>query len=367
MGHSLITRAGLAVLSVTFSLATTELVVRTWPRLLGDTFANGALSKYTADSPRGIYYQDPWLDIHFMIPNHRTTMYYNRYVWEHETDAHGFRNRNVTPPADVMLLGDSFIYGHGVDYSSTVGHLLHRLTGLTVANLARQGDCSLQQAYLLTEYLPIFRPRVVFYHFFENDIADLYEYRSDEQLKAFTATPVRAIRFPPRLPVGQALRERDEMFRRRSLLERVQDRLFLYKAAVMVTDELAEALAPAPAQARPIPWNVEEPGSLAWRYTRHAIAYMQHMAARHGAQLVIAPITPTRPHHRARLRAIAQAYGLPMLDTSALTFADDSFWLPGDGHFSHAGAQRLAEIERDYLQAALPAGRAGILTGEKDH
>jgi len=45
-------------------------------------------------------------------------MYYNRYVWTHEADALGFRNRGPIVPADVLLLGDSFIYGHGVEYES---------------------------------------------------------------------------------------------------------------------------------------------------------------------------------------------------------------------------------------------------------
>src|SRR5436309_711612 len=83
--------------------------------------------------------------------------------WTHETDAFGFRNRKVTVPADIVLLGDSMIYGHGLEYESTVGYLLERLTGLSVANLARQGDCAFQEAYLLTEYVSLFRPRYVLY------------------------------------------------------------------------------------------------------------------------------------------------------------------------------------------------------------
>jgi lysophospholipase L1-like esterase len=49
------------------------------------------------------------------------------------------------------------------------------------------------------------------------------------------------------------------------------------------------------------------------------------------------------------VRQIAADLGLPFLDTSALA-ADDSLWLPGDGHFSPAGAQRMAEMVAERLR-----------------
>src|SRR5262245_34868180 len=79
--------------------------------------------------------------MHFMIPNLKTQMSYNGYVWTHESDAYGFRNRRTAIPADIVLLG-SYIYGHGVDFEFTVGHFLEQRTGLSVANLARQGTAA---------------------------------------------------------------------------------------------------------------------------------------------------------------------------------------------------------------------------------
>jgi hypothetical protein len=153
-------------------VAVVEVGLRLWPGPLGQAFVNGVHSRYSTREG-GMYYRDPRLGMVFMIPNYRTQMQYNGYAWTHESDALGFRNRAVSIPGDIVLLGDSYIYGHGVDIENTVGAFLERMTGLRVANLARQGDCVFQQAYLLTEYIGMFRPRHVLYFFSENDIGDL--------------------------------------------------------------------------------------------------------------------------------------------------------------------------------------------------
>ena len=159
-GRRIIGQIALAVASLLLVLCALEATLRWRPTLLGHAFANGALSRYSTRAG-GIYYADRRLRMHFMIPNYRTTMYYNGYVWQHQTDALGFRNDPLHVPADVILLGDSVVYGHGVNFEHTVGHLLERRTGRRVVNLGRQADCAYQEAYLLTTHLPVFRPRIV--------------------------------------------------------------------------------------------------------------------------------------------------------------------------------------------------------------
>ena len=339
-------RTLLLLLSSGVCLLGLEMVLRAWPMLLGDVFANGVLSKYHTRSG-GIYYRDRRLRMHFMIPNLKTQMYYNRYVWTHESDAYGLRNRETSIPADIVLLGDSYIYGHGVDFEATVGHFLGQLTGLSVANLARQGDSAFQEAYLLTEYVAVFRPRFVFYVFSENDIPDLGAFLTREQMQAFVDMPLEAVRYPPRVELKQALSERDEQLRSRSLIRRIRESSYVFKAARWLKWRLG--VGPALA-APPSDEAADRESTLAWRYTKKAIAYMQYVATKHGAQLVIAPITPFSTHDHKRLREIAAEYGLPFLDTSALTSADASLWLPRDGHLSPEGARRFAEILAAYAR-----------------
>ncbi len=345
----------LALVSTVLCLLGLELVLRARPLLLGDTYANGTLSRYTTRAD-GIYYTDPALGIHFMIPNLETTMYYNRYVWTHEADAFGFRNRNPAVPADVVLLGDSLVYGHGVDYEDTLGPLLQEQTGLSVVNLARQGDCVFQQAYLLKEYLPVFGPRWVLYHFTENDIDDLRVYLSEGAMREFIATPVSAITSAARSPVAQALAAREKALRSRSWLRRVQDGSYLDKLYRWARQGFrAEATQVELSRA---PGESDDENSLGWRYTRHAIRYMQHIAVRHGAALAAVPMTPYAPRQREILEGIAVELGVPVLDTGAFTAADRSLWLPRDGHFSASGARRLAELEAGYLRRAGARHRA---------
>ena len=119
-------------------------------------------------------------------------------MWQHQTDVLGFRNDPLHIPADVVLLGDSVVYGHGVNFEHTVGHLLERRTGLRVVNLGRQADCAYQQAYLLTTHLPVFRPRVVVHVFTQNDIEDLYTFLAKAAMEQFIAQPVERITYRPR-------------------------------------------------------------------------------------------------------------------------------------------------------------------------
>ena len=140
-------------------------------------------------------------------------MYYNGYTWTHETDRYGFRNSTTLESADIALLGDSNVYGHGVNVDHTIGHYLGKLTGMQVINMARQGDSSLQEPYLLTEYINQLRPKYVLYFFNENDIRDLYIYRTDAELQSFVDTPITKIQFGTRLPIEEALKIRDEQNR----------------------------------------------------------------------------------------------------------------------------------------------------------
>jgi hypothetical protein len=80
----------LVVAATAVALGGLELLLRARPTLLGHAFANGVLSKYT-DGAGGIFYKDRQAQTRLMIPNFTTQMYFNGYVWTHQTDALGFR------------------------------------------------------------------------------------------------------------------------------------------------------------------------------------------------------------------------------------------------------------------------------------
>jgi hypothetical protein len=350
-GRRRLGQIALVVGSVFLVLLALELTLRRWPTLLGQEFANGALSRYTVKEG-GIYYVDRRLRIHFMIPNFRTTMYYNGYVWQHQTDALGFRNDPLHVPADVVLLGDSVVYGHGVNFEHTLGHLLERRSRLRVANLGRQGDCAFQEAYLLTEYLPVFRPRIVVHVFTPNDIEDLYVHLDGAAIRAFIAQPIEGITYPPRVDPTEALAERDRALRKRRLWRRLDDTMYVMKMFRWLGYRLrewqasrAEAAAPLPRTRHDVPDVNADPSSLGWRYTEHALAYMKHLTDRAGARLVMAPFTQGR--QLEILREIAARHAIDVIDTAPV-FAGPST-LPNDGHLSPYGAQVMADLIAAHL------------------
>jgi hypothetical protein len=342
----------LVVGSILLVLGALEGTLRRWPLLLGQEFANGALTRYSTRAD-GIYMFDRRLRMNFMIPNYRATMYYNGYVWEHRTDALGFRNDPLHVPADVVLLGDSVIYGHGVNYEHTVGHLLERRTGLRVANLGRQGDCAFQEAYLLTANLPVFRPRVVVQVFSPNDIEDLYVFLANTAMEEFIAQPVERITYPPRTDPAQLLAEHERAIRNRRFLRKLDDNLYVMKMVRWIRFRVRDWRASVPrAEAAYDPRtrhdvaNVSDnPAALGWRYTAHALAYMKYRTDHAGARLVMAPFAEGR--QLEILQAIAARHRIEIIDTAPL-FKGPTI-LPNDGHFTPYGAQVMADLIAAHL------------------
>lgn len=331
-----------AVLVVLLAL---ELTLRQWPTLLGHAFANGARSRYTTRAG-GIHYVDRALRMTFMIPDHRATMYYNGRVWEHETDALGFRNRPLHVPADVMLVGDSVVYGHGVDFEHTLGHQLERHFGLRAANLGQQGHCAFQQAYLVTAYLPVFRPRAVVHVFTDNDIEDLYAFLADAAMRDFVAQPVERITYPPRTDPAKLLAERERRIRGRSVGRRLEEELYVMKMFRWIgyrAREWRAGVSPAEAAPRHRTRDVADPStdpaSLGWRYTEHALAYMKFLADRAGARLMTVPFVAGR--QREILRVVAARQAIEFVDAPVFT---GSLLLPDDGHLSPDGARVMAGL-----------------------
>jgi hypothetical protein len=102
------------VVSLFIALALSEALLESFPYIVSDDFANGLLTACRVGID-GMFVYDSNIGMRFLKPNYTTTAYYNRYEWKHKTDSLGFRNPVERRRADIVLLGDSFIYGQGVD------------------------------------------------------------------------------------------------------------------------------------------------------------------------------------------------------------------------------------------------------------
>ena len=339
----------LALLAITtiVLLLVFEGILRMWPEMFGQLFANTVLTKYNM-TPEGIFYHDPVLKMNFMKPNFTTENYWNGYRWRHETDKFGFRNAAMRNQADILLIGDSLIYGHGVNIDETVGVLLKLEVSYSVLNLGVQGYCAFQEAYLVTEYVPKFKPRYVLFFFFENDIADLYSLLPDQEMKEFIHRNIGAISYKPRT-------DPNKLIRQSSLSDSWRPKFYLPYAKNVLEYKLHHKLKKErnpPA----VPDKLHDPNdedSLAWQYTKKAILYMDAVAKLHHAKFIIVPITILNKHYYEILKKFSAQYRLSFLEEAKVYEWGwySGYFLPNDGHFTKKGAEAMAKLIAEYLKA----------------
>ena len=97
--------------------------------------------------------------------------------YELRYDNYGFRNDSDLQTADVAVIGDSYLEGIEVSSRELATSVLARSSGLTVANLGRQGVGPQEELVLLQRYALALKPKVIVWAFFEgNDLRDLVQY-----------------------------------------------------------------------------------------------------------------------------------------------------------------------------------------------
>jgi len=307
--------------------------------------------------PGGIYFRVEPLSMYLMWPNHETPAYYNGYWWSHRTDDLGFRNLGGRP-SDVVLHGDSMIYGHGVDTEDVVSEVLHARHGWNTYNIAQQGDCLYQGYVKLRLYLDELSPNVVLHFAFLNDVRDLELHLPEAELtrlgilerddwpalrrevaRLADTGPRRAgiarmpaVRFP-----GALWREVSERLRRRT--------------RASPDDELADPLLDPDRYAR------------ATRYYERVLADLDEHVRDANAELVVVNLdvmpeshATTRARFRQLLQNVTARTGVSYLDTGR-AFADcTDCTLENDGHLSPKGHALLAQLVDGWLREIDPEG-----------
>jgi lysophospholipase L1-like esterase len=94
----------------------------------------------------------------------------------YQSDEHGFRNPKgmwQSEHIDIAALGDSFAHGYCVPADKTFVALIRHAYPMTL-NLGMAGNGPLLMLANLKEYLPLYRPKVVLWFYFEgNDLTNL--------------------------------------------------------------------------------------------------------------------------------------------------------------------------------------------------
>lgn len=336
------------------------LALRLRPTLFGQQLGNYVFSRY-GSAPGDIYFADPELGIHLMWPDFETRAYYNGWFWNHRTDDRGFRNPPDRTP-DVLLLGDSLIYGHGAEMQDGVSEVLHDRYGWSTYNLAQQGDC-LYQSYAKTRlYLDDFTPRTVVYFAFLNDASDLEAYRTDPQLDD---VPEVSRDDWPSLRAGI-----DEQGRRRhdpAWLAEEPGIRFFGGLFVELKERFRRRSAPAPETAMTATLRDPARRARVQRYYDRVLPDLAERVRARGAELIVVDLDVAvgmTAEDRATFRElVAQASAeaeVPFFDTGEIFIECTDCLLADDNHLNAKGHAKLAElVDRWLRELGRDTARAG--------
>ena len=334
-------------------LAGFELALRVFAGSVPIEMGTAIYSVY-GDGPGDIYFRDRPTRANFMWPDFETRAYWNGYVWEHRTDSLGFRNPGDLQDRSLVLLGDSMIYGHGVELEDTVAHFLRHEHGLPAYSAARQGDCLYQEYLVARHLLPLLRPQTLVLTVFLNDFEDLTIYRKPEEIAALRELELDVDALAARLAEPE----------RSSKWSKQLHRLKTWRLLEMAWKKARSGTAPAPVASAPDA-PAAQPSFLqaitddslyapVARYYETILGDLADRARETGTQLVllhldvadqvVAGSLAAQDRVRALLDSIGREHGLHVLSTRSVFEECPDCFLPNDGHLNREGHRRLAEF-----------------------
>lgn len=367
------------VFGCVFALVVGEVALRSRALRMPDDLSTYLFQCYRHGNSDWALYDLPPLAMQYTKPDFDCDCAWSGYRWRHHTDAYGGRNPAREDHADVVLLGDSITYGHGVEESVTFSHVMRDRLHHSVMNLGFMGRCPVHYVAMMRNIVLPRRPRVVVTVLFQNDLDDVLSYRTEAEIRHYIETGEAAearyvseagLRAYDRAPRGVGALSWD-WFTQRLLVPRA---IGFYARRWSATHRLTPMRPPDElvtgrddaAVITPTP-----PEHLAMAYTRRAISDMNRWATDAGATLVLAVIPGLQrgTYRRDRMvaamtREIARDRGVPMLDLAPVLSAGDGVARPGcllprDGHLSAEGHARVGRALADFLveRRLLPDGR----------
>lgn len=166
------------VLVLLFSWGMLEGLLRLTAPFLGPDVCNELVRSYS-NEPGGIYFFEPRSKLNFPYPNDHKRVAVNGRIWHHDTDERAFRNPPGTPH-EILIFGDSFLYGHGIEEPQTAVAQLRNRYHWKVYNMARQGDSIWQEYILFRLWFDELKPKHIIICPFGNDFWDIEGPRTKE-------------------------------------------------------------------------------------------------------------------------------------------------------------------------------------------
>jgi hypothetical protein len=337
-----------------------ECALRFVPSVLNGSVANAAYGRYHT-LPGGIFDRDVHLGFAHK-PNFSCEMYWNGHWWRHETNAVGYRGRAVDQ-ADAVFLGDSMIYGHGVEDVQTVSSRFGASTGRTVANLGQSSTCLIQMEMLYRRIGIGLRPKVVFVCSHYNDIGDAAAWYPEDELERLAAASAHEPYEPlarrhywpkprwradyylwddclaPSLRISGAIKGWTQALRDRSPRTREPSVVEGGRSYVPPADVMGQPFAP---------WDPAASASdrLGWKAHCRSLAAIDFVCREQGAKLVLLDIGYPQAFSQA-IEDLAAKMGAAYSPAGRVALrralAGEDIYLANDAHWSPLGCTVIAE------------------------
>jgi hypothetical protein len=302
------------------------------------------------------------------------------YRWT--TNSRGFRGGReyaVPKPAGVrrvLLLGDSFTFGLGVNDDQTYAALIERKLGgacggspLEVINAGVSAFSTSQEVVLLEREGLALDPELVIVGYFVNDADDNLNHGvHDLAGDTLTVRPSKARPHVYRAKrIANAIPGYSWLTRHSVLLNWLRQLYFsyrpqdLYNNAAAPADLTAPAGAPGSIAVHGDPAAAAETDARKWRLMERLYARIDSLTRARGARLLVALIphirelqanydgAPDDAENIARMRRICSTLALHCVDLSEWLARErpaqsaDSFFIPRDGHLAAIGHAAVAE------------------------
>ena len=361
-----------ALLALVLALIAAEAAIRLFPGLLNEKARHAAFSRYDT-LPGGIFVVDGITGARYMRADFQTTAWSAGRSWSHRTDGRGFRNPPGIASPEVVLLGDSLIYGHGVEADQTVSHFLRTEHDVAAYDMSTQGRSPYEHYLSLRLWNEELRPHTALLFVYVNDVRDLVKLGRT----AWLPDPPEIDDFDHR----EIHPRFDTLIRQREPL--VLRAVFSSNLVRMVAKTRGWRPEPPPESVTPKRWRLP-PGQLGAsssdvsvpaavlddslfrpieKYIDLLLGDLAARCAEHRTRLAIIHIVPpveaawpARDRARAKLQrsleGTCRLHGLELVDTADFFEGRTEWILPGDGHLNPSGHRALARfLAREVLDS----------------
>jgi hypothetical protein len=344
-----------------------ELFLRIAPNSLHGMSANYAFGRFHAYAG-GIYEKDPHTAKRIR-PNQVCDMYFNGFHWTHDANSAGYRGP-LLHETDAVFLGDSLIYGHGVETNEAVPHRYELHAQQATANLGVQGTGFIQEWMQFQRLGLQLKPKLVFLCSHPNDLGDVSQYYDNPEVEKFLASSVD----DTTEPLARSRFRPQPFWHPRTIWEEYLALPLRSAGAIRVLGQgmkqgfskLSGPVASTPALEYRSPksqWQLDsEADRLAWKAHCHALAKIQHGCDTIGARLIVFDLGfPEGFSAAMESECVRTGIDYSRAGRVALqqALAGEDIYLPADGHWSPHGCDVIGqELAKDQREIAFRANGA---------